>query len=507
MSFEDDEMICCEMDMYNMIGSDEGNTEYQFDFFVIGGGPGGVSAANKASLTGNKIGIADYVKPSSLGTTWGFGGTCVNVGCIPKKLMHFTSLIGELREDQAKVGWDVDSKKGFNWHKMLQTVNNYVEKTSWQTQVPQQMQGVTVYNKLASQVDAHTIKLVDSEGKEEIVTSDKILIAVGGRPSILDFEGCKENCITSDDIFWQKQAPGKTLQIGAGYIAMECGGFLKGMGYEVSIMVRSTPLRNFDQDMVKRVVIYMESMGVNFLSQTSPTRVDRLENGKLLVHYQNPYGDFFEEFDTVLLATGRTADTKNLGQDIGINLLGGKIVTDKESRTNIPNIYAVGDCVFGAPEQTPVAIKESALLVDRLYNRKTKLISWQNVPTTIFTPLEYGCVGMSQEDATEKFGEENIEVYHTSFKPLEWNVLAKRGDNSCYIKVVCDKGDGMNVVGLHFVGPNAGEVIQGYAVALSKGINIEDLQDTIGIHPTCSEVICQQTITKREKNDVVKTSC
>ena len=252
--------------------------EYDWDYFVIGAGSGGLASAKRAAKHGKKVAIADFVKPSLQGSKWGIGGTCVNVGCIPKKLMHFASQVGELRHDQKEAGWEgIDAGAAHNWNTMLQNVNDHVKQLNWGYKVQLMQENVKYYNRLASLIDTHTIKLVDVKGNEEIITAKDILIAVGGRPTYLSFPGCKEYCVTSDDIFWRKTPPGRTLVIGAGYIAMECGGFLQGMGYDVSIMVRSVPLRNFDQDMVKRVVKNMESIGVNFLEKSNPVKIEKNE--------------------------------------------------------------------------------------------------------------------------------------------------------------------------------------------------------------------------------------
>lgn len=185
----------------------------------------------------------------------------------------------------------------------------------------------------------------------------------------------------------------------------------------------------------------------------------------------------------------------------------GKVPVNDINQTNVSHIYAIGDIIENSPELTPVAITEGKYLANRLYKGGTQKVNYDMIPTTIFTPLEYSCVGLSEEKATERHGADNIEVFHTAFKPLEWNFLPARQDSLCYIKVVCKIDEDNKVLGIHYVGPNAGEVMQGYAVAILKGINIQDLRNTIGIHPTCAEELCDLEITKREKPEVVKTGC
>jgi len=241
-------------------------------------------------------------------------------------------------------------------------------------------------------------------------------------------------------------------------------------------------------------------------------KVEKLENGKLRITYTLQGTELQEEYDTILLAIGREADVKGLGLDnVGVKYnKWNKIVVDDANKTSVDNIWAIGDVIEISPELTPVAIREGLLLVERLFEGKTKKMDYQNVATTIFTPLEYGCVGLSEEKANEKYGAENIDVYHTSFKPLEWNFTnfsKKKPDNLCYCKVITIINENNRVVGLHYVGPNAGEVVQGYAVAVKAGLSWEHFSDTIGIHPTCAEELVTMTITKREQDEVVRTGC
>lgn len=456
--------------------------------------------------------MCDFVKPSTQGTKWGLGGTCVNVGCIPKKLMHFSSLVGDVREDAQECGWDVDPEKKHDWKRMLKNISAHIKGINFAYRKTMIKKEIKYCNALASFVDAHTIKLVDAKNKESTITGQTIVVAVGGRPTLLDLPGYREHSITSDDLFWMKTPPGKTFVVGSGYIAMECGGFIQSMGHETHIAVRSMPLRNFDQDMAKRCTKSMELIGTKFVTQFESDKgsVEKLESGKLKVtYYKNGGEEVVEEFDSVLIAIGRTADTKGLNLEAaGVTALkNGKVPVNDINQTNVSHIYAIGDIIENSPELTPVAIAEGQYLVRRLYEGASIKVNYDMIATTIFTPLEYSCVGLSEEKATERHGADNVEVFHTAFKPLEWNFLPSRQASLCYVKVVCKIDENNKVLGIHYVGPNAGEVMQGYAVAMLKGINIEDLQNTIGIHPTCAEELCDLTITKREQPEVVKTSC
>ena len=425
--------------------------------------------------------------------------------------MHFASLTGELRQDMVGCGWTVDMSIPHSWEMMLENVNNYIRSLNWGYKKSLIKAGVKVLTKLARFEDAHTLVLRDAKGVETKETAKRILIAVGGRPHYLDVPGSRECCISSDDLFWRPKAPGKTLVVGAGYIAMECGGFIRGMGHDVTIMVRSVPLRNFDQDMIAKVVEGMNDKGVTFLYNSSPKQFEKLDDGRVLVTWEDvkTKEEFSDTFDTVLQAIGRYADSQQLNLDaVGVKHQEGKILVHQETMmTTAEGIYAIGDVCKGSPELTPVAIREGQYLADRLFNNGTKKVNYDLIATTIFTPLEYACIGYSEEKAIEKLGKENVEVYHTAFKPLEWNFLKSHKDSLCYTKLIVDTSRDEKIIGFHFAGPNAGEVMQGYAVAITAGLTKEAFDETIGIHPTCAEEVVGLTIKKSEQAEVVKDGC
>merc|ERR1719198_428551 len=315
-----------------------------------------------------------------------------------------------------------------------------------------------------------------------------------------------------------KTSPGKTLVVGASYVALECAGFIQGVGCDTTVMMLSIPLRGFDQQMAGQIKTYMEEGGIKFLNQMVPVSVEKAPSGRKLVKYATTDGATTaeDEFDTVLIATGRDVCTTSMGLEhtgVATNPKNGKIPTVCE-QTNVDHIYAIGDVIDGdalsppsqLTELTPVAIQAGKLLANRLYAGGTELMDYQMVPTTVYTPLEYGAVGMSEEDAITKYGDEKVEVYHTKFTPLEWTV-PHRGDGECYAKLLCLLDDNERVIGLHVAGPNAGEMTQGFAVALKCGATKADFDNTVGIHPTCVETFTTLTVTKRSCESVEAESC
>eukprot|EP01090_Pellita_catalonica_P014947 TRINITY_DN391_c0_g1_i3.p1 TRINITY_DN391_c0_g1~~TRINITY_DN391_c0_g1_i3.p1 ORF type:complete len:278 (+),score=57.01 TRINITY_DN391_c0_g1_i3:39-836(+) len=240
----------------------EEGRKYDYDFVVIGGGSGGLSAAKNAARLNAKVALFDFVRPTPIGTTWGLGGTCVNVGCIPKKLFHQAALLGDNVEDAKKYGWDVE-KKGHNWSKLIDGILDHISSLNWGYRAQLTSDKVKYYNARARFVEPHKLECTDRAGDKFFVTGEKFLIAVGGRPSYPRNTPGAEKCITSDDLFSMEKAPGKTLVVGASYVALECAGFLAGLGYDTTVMVRSIFLRGFDQQIAEQIGKYMGEHGTN----------------------------------------------------------------------------------------------------------------------------------------------------------------------------------------------------------------------------------------------------
>lgn len=493
--------------------SNVNSSHYDYDYIVIGGGPGGMSSAKEAAAHGAKVLLLDFVKPSSQGTKWGVGGTCVNVGCVPKKLMHYAGMIGSLlKYDSNKYGWEFDNLK-HNWPTLVKTVQSHIRSLNFSYLTGLRSAKVKYVNALGTLKDKNTVTYYTKGdmSKEETATGKYILIATGCRPNIPeDIEGAKEYSITSDDIFSLKKVPGRTLVVGASYVALECAGFLNSLGFDVSVAVRSIVLRGFDQQCANKVKQFMKEQGVRFINCNLPKRISKEENSeRLIVEFSD---NTKETFDTVLYATGRKADTAHLNLEkvnVNVNKQSGKIITDVDSSTNIKNIFAVGDVAEGIPELAPVAIKAGEILARRLFKHSEEIMDYTFVATSIYTPIEYGACGYSEENAYKVFGEQNVEVFLQEFNNLEISAVhrnkhpiaqADKDDidisATCFAKLVCLKNENNRVVGFHYIGPNAGEVTQGMALALKLKATKQDFDTCVGIHPTDAEAFMNLFVTR-----------
>lgn len=484
----------------------------EFDLIVIGGGSGGIALAKEAADHGGKVAVCDFVTPSPQGSKWGLGGTCVNVGCIPKKLMHTAGLMGHHIHDASTFGWNIPTKVDHTWKILTANVKAYIKSLNFGYKVLLKDNKIDYINAEATFLDANTIYTVNKK-KKRTVKGKYIVVAVGGRPTYPDIPGAKKFGISSDDLFTLKKEPGKVLIVGAGYIALETSGFLLACYYDTTIMMRSIPLRGFDQQMASLVVEHMKSAGCKFEMKTVPNKLERdKETKRTRVYWNNSEGEEISDlFDTVLFATGRSPATKGLGlAELGVDLdpwtghvIGGN---PEKEQTTVPNIYAIGDVLKGCMELTPVAARAGRLLGRRLAGKSDEQMDYDKTATAVYSPLEYAVVGMAEEDAIEQYGQDNIEVYHAYFVPLEF-ALPKRNADYCYIKIVVDKTKDEEVLGFHMAGPNAGEIVQGFAVAIRCGVTYAKVISTVGIHPTAAEEFNRLYITKSSGVDPTVHSC
>ena len=443
---------------------------YDFDLFVIGAGSGGIATARRAAQYGAKVGIVESDR---------LGGTCVNRGCVPKKLMVYASHFPDGFEESAGYGWTV-GESSFDWLKMITAVNNEVDRLNGIYQRMLDNSEVKVYRGYGKFVDAHTVAIGD-----EKVTAEKILIAVGGKPVKPDDIPGIEHAITSREIFNVKEQPKRIVIIGGGYIGVEFACILNGLGTEVTVVIRGEKiLRGFDEDLRDEIQAGMERHGIRILNHKPKLSIAKTDSG-LEITVANKEGE--EEIIVAdaasLAATGRAPDLADLGlENTQVEVARGAVVVDEYNQTAEEHIYAVGDCTDRI-NLTPVAINEGRAFADTHFGGKSRQMSYENIPTAVFTTPEAATVGMTEAEAREKYGDA-VKVYLSKFRPMYYTLPNKQ--EKTLMKLIVDTNTD-KVVGAHMVGDSAAEIIQGVAIAVKMGATKADFDATVGIHPSSAE--------------------
>lgn len=452
---------------------------YDYDLFVIGGGSGGLGASKRAAGYGAKVAIAEEYL---------VGGTCAIRGCIPKKLMVYGSHFPQLFHDAAGYGWSVGETK-LDWEHFITSIDKEVRRLAQLHTGFLERAGVELIQSRATFVDPHTLEV---DGRK--VTAEKILIAVGGRPIKPDLPGM-EYAITSNEMFHLKEQPKHIAIIGAGYIGVEFASIMRGLGCEVTQIVRGDQiLRGFDQDIRNGIKDGMTHHGIRIIENTVVKEVERVPEGLKL----RLSGESQETVtaDVFLAATGRAPNVEGLGlENVGVEVVpdtslegpgystASAIAVNEYSQTSQPHIFAVGD-VTDRINLTPVAIGEGRAFADTEFGNIRRVFNHENVPSAVFSTPEAATVGMTEADARKKLGHDGVKIYRARFRPLFHSLTG--ADEKTLVKLVVDANTD-KVLGAHMVGESAAEVIQGVAIAVNMGATKKDFDATVGIHPSTAE--------------------
>lgn len=441
----------------------------EYDYIVIGGGSGGIASANRAAMHGAKVILFEGKE---------VGGTCVNVGCVPKKVMWYGAQVAEtLHRYAGEYGFDVTINK-FDFAKLKANRQAYIDRIHGSYERGFDSNGVERVYEYARFVDPHTVEVAG-----ERYTAPHILIATGGHALYPNIPG-SEYGITSDGFFELDEVPKRTAVIGAGYIAVEVAGVLNALGSDTHLFVRKDrPLRTFDKDIVDVLVDEMAKSGPTLHTHANATEVVKNADDSLTISFDN--GETIT-VDCLIWAIGRAANTSGFGlEKTGVKLTEkGTIYSDEFENTSVPGIYALGD-VTGKLDLTPVAVKAGRQLSERLFNNKADAkLDYTDVATVVFSHPVIGSVGLTEEKAVAKYGAENIKVYKSSFTPM----YTALGDNRqpSTMKLVT-LGEDEKIIGLHGIGYGVDEMIQGFSVAIKMGATKADFDNTVAIHPTGSE--------------------
>jgi glutathione reductase (NADPH) len=447
-------------------------SQYDFDLFVIGAGSGGVRAARMAAGLGARVAVAEerYL-----------GGTCVNVGCVPKKLLVYASHFGEDFEDSAGFGWQVDGA-GFDWSTLIANKDKEIARLNGVYERLLTGAGVELIESRATILDPHHVEV---DGRR--VSARYILVATGGRPVRPDLPG-QELGLVSDDVFHLERQPERVLVAGGGYIAVEFAGIFNGLGSRTTQLYRGPLfLRGFDDDIRRFLAEEMPKKGVDLRFNGVAEAIEKTSSG-LAVSLND--GSRLE-VDAVLFAIGRRPNTAGLGlEKAGVALSAkGAVTVDADHRSNVPSIYAIGD-VTDRVQLTPVALAEGMVVARNLFGSAESRTDYADIPTAVFSQPPIGTVGLSEAEARARHGA--VDVYRSIFRPMKHTLSGR--DERALMKLVVAR-DSRRVLGAHMVGADAGEIIQGLAIALKAGATKEVFDATIGVHPTAAE----EFVTLRDK--------
>ncbi|QWQ39405.1 glutathione-disulfide reductase [Gemella sp. zg-570] len=441
----------------------------EYDYISIGGGSGGIASINRA---------ASYGKKCLLIEAKDIGGTCVNVGCVPKKVMWYAAQVADtINNYSADYGFDL-KLENFDFAKLVENRTAYIGRIHTSYNKGLSNNRVDVIKGFAKFVDSKTVEV-----NGQLYRAAHILIATGGRPSIPKIEGA-EYGVTSNEVFSLKSIPKRIGIVGAGYIAVELAGVFNSLGTKTHLFVRKhAPLRSFDGLIVETLKDIMEKEGLKLHTFAVPKKVIKNDDSSVTLELENGNK---ETFDLLIWAIGRKAVTENMNLEVtGVKVNeAGYILVDKFQNTNVEGIYAVGD-VTGRVELTPVAVAAGRRLSERLFNNKPEeYLDYENIPTVVFAHPAIGTVGLTEEKAIEKYGKDKIKVYKSSFTPMYSAITSHR--QACVMKLVC-LGEDEVIVGLHGIGYGVDEMIQGFAVAIKMGARKKDFDNTVAIHPTGAE--------------------
>ncbi|XP_035532694.1 thioredoxin reductase 1, cytoplasmic-like [Morone saxatilis] len=491
---------------------------YDYDLLVIGGGSGGLAVAKEATELMKKVLILDLAAPSARGTERVLGGSSLNLDSI-RKFLQQASLLGKAIQDSQKYGWGMKEPASHGWGELVGAVQEQMKTRSLELKKELKRGGVFYLNARGEIVAPHTVEVTDMNGRKRRLTAETLVIATGDRPQYPGIPGDREYCLNSEDLLSLPHPPGRTLVVGGSAEGLECAGFLFGLGLPVTVMLQPDLLPGFDQKMAQKIENHLLVSGVDILYHSSLTKVEQTEarsqdaisddsaikrqqvsQGRLRVTIISKEGQTtHQDFDTVLITAGRKALTSDIGlEHVGVQCSQdtGRILVNERDQTSIDHIYAIGSVQHGRPSARGLSVHAGTLLARRLYREDNILCDYTNVPTVVLTPLEYAACGLSEEKANLTFGEDSVEVYHSYYWPQEWELPA-RNKNSCYVKVICHIPDHERVVGLHIMGPNAGDILQGFVAAMKCGLTKQQLDATVGIHPGSAQVLSSLTQTQR----------
>lgn len=453
------------------------------DYLVLGGGSGGLASARKASgMYGAKVIAVEVAR---------LGGTCVNVGCVPKKVTWYAASIADTIKDAKHYGFSVKQTAPFGWHMFKEKRDAYVKRLNGIYETNLLNDKVEYLHGLARFIDPHKVKVTLDDNTEIDIKAEKILVATGGHPDVPNVPGA-EHGITSDGFFELDEQPKKVGVVGAGYIAVELAGMFHALGTETHMFIRHDKfLRTFDPIIQEKVVAEYERQGIHLHKKSAIQKVTDVGKGMKKIEFKEGDNQGSVEVDCLLWAIGRSPELEKLNLEVtGVNLNEKKhLITDEYQNTNIDHIYSLGDACDRGYELTPVAIAAGRKLADRLFGGvKDAKLEYANIPSVVFAHPTVGSIGMTEPGARKKYGDDNIKIYTSNFAAMFYSMMdaEKNEKGPTSYKLVC-AGKEEKVVGMHILGMGSDEILQGFGVAIKMGATKADFDRCVAIHPTSAE--------------------
>ncbi|OJT13418.1 Glutathione reductase [Trametes pubescens] len=456
----------------------------KYDVVFIGGGSGGVAGSRRAASYGAKVALIEATEK--------LGGTCVNVGCVPKKIMwHAADIAEKIRhaEGYQFKGPGIGAPQ-FDWKSFKPLRDAYIRRLNGIYDNNVAKEGVELHHGLARVLSPSSVQVTRPDGSKYTLNTERVVVATGGRPTIPSEDQIPGASlgINSDGFFDLAEQPKRVAVVGAGYIAVELAGVLHTLGSEVTMLIRGeTVLRTFDPVIGETLTKWMKHTGINFRHGSHVKKVEGTKGQELTIHLAD--GETLK-VDTLIWAIGRHANTEDLGlEELGVKLDDkGNVIVDEYQETGVPNVLALGD-VAGKALLTPVAIAAARRLANRLYGPekfKQDKLNYDDIPTVVFSHPTIGTVGLTEPEARKKYGDDNVKIYKSSFRALYFSMIPEEHKEPTVHKLVC-VGPEERVVGIHIIGLGSDEIMQGFGVAVKMGATKQDLDDTVAIHPTSAE--------------------
>lgn len=471
------------------------NSGFQFDIFVIGSTVEGIAAAEKAASYGLKVGLVDN---SSIPTSNATDHISLQSIDGPKRVIHFISQLADLRQDQKECGFGDSTSQELNWDQLCHSFQQYSLNHCNNIEQSLKNKHIQLYHGSAQLLGPHSVELTSSDHQKTTIASANIIIATGSLLTNSELQITQNLTQDVSQLFDLHKHPGKCLLVGQNASSLEYAGFLRGLGCEVDLIHQQQPASNLDQEIIQKLTKFMTAYSGIYFNKGQISKIEQKDSGKIVCWTNEEGTELSNIYETIFTVSEGIANSLSLGlEQIGVTLnANNQIQVNEHFQTNIDSIFAIGSVSSANYGFSGISVKQSLELINSLARKQWRNINLTHVPIVLLTPLEYGFCGVSEAQAITLFGDSDVDIYYSSFKPLEWNFNERRKTNSCFTKVILQNKTNQ-IIGIHYLGPNATEVIQGFAITVQLGLGLSSLTETVAIHPTTAEEIVNLKLNKR----------